>query len=58
MDGGQATATTRVMALATRVVGNKEGDGKGGKGGGDEDKEGNGGLDNMGDGNGNEGGGH
>jgi hypothetical protein len=36
----RATATTRAMAMATRVVGNKEGNGNSGKSNGNGDKGG------------------
>jgi hypothetical protein len=47
----------RVVATATRVVGNKEVIGKGGKGDGNDDKEGIGESTNTGNGDGDEGGG-
>jgi hypothetical protein len=41
-DGGQVTAmaTKKAMAIATRVVGDKEGNGNGGKSNGDGNKSG------------------
>ncbi len=53
--GGQATVTTWAMATVTRVVGNKEDDGKVNKGGDNDNEVGHGNGNNMSDGDGNKG---
>ncbi len=49
----RAMATKRSMVTATRVVGDKKGDGEGEKGDGNGNEEGNGNGNNMGNGYGN-----
>ncbi len=55
---GKKMVTTWGIASGRRVAGNKESDGEGGKGGGDNNEVGHGNGNNMDDGHRDEGGGH